>query len=470
MQSRGETPPSGYRPEYGFAELVPLIGGRGERAEEYARAAVRRLERAGLLMWSGNNLEIARSPEQLRSPDRTELDLTELWSMLELAGKPPIKVPVPRRILRFLAGGARPVVAATVVAHLLRCMRYRQGKCLPSGGVKAPWVAKVFGVNAREVKRARAHLVQLGWLIERERPQYSLNSSGLWVTVNLAWSRTNHANPVDNSPVGERRGAPTYAESPPPCRPNPGESPPPDSDRELPTGQRDQKPSSAGGRAWPGETSGFSVPTARPQEAPTAASQPTLQNITPEDLRDMNRLLELFRLARKGGERERNGNGSTSLQLQSTLAASGPEMPPDSSPGWFAMNDGTTRLSMTRRRLNDGSRSISTATSGAAHRRPIPSPARPRSLENLSEDARFVQALRRELGRRGIGDERMLLLVQRERPEWTQPRWEEACAELEAWTLGGSREHRSSAEVLLGALGIDGNSAGVEAVRQRSGP
>ena len=64
-------------------------------------------------------------------------------------------LPVPRRILRLLAGGARPALIATVLGHLLRCLYLKQGKCSARGRVKASWIAEAFGVALRRVKEAR---------------------------------------------------------------------------------------------------------------------------------------------------------------------------------------------------------------------------------------------------------------------------------------------------------------------------
>ena len=42
-------------------------------------------------------------------------------------------VPVPRRILRLLAGGCRPALIATILGHLIRCLYLKGGQCLGRG-------------------------------------------------------------------------------------------------------------------------------------------------------------------------------------------------------------------------------------------------------------------------------------------------------------------------------------------------
>ena len=63
---------------------------------------------------------------------------------------------IPRRILRFLAHGARPAMIATALGILLRCLSRRRAGFDGRGRVKAAWIARVFGVDPRRVKRPRA--------------------------------------------------------------------------------------------------------------------------------------------------------------------------------------------------------------------------------------------------------------------------------------------------------------------------
>ena len=98
-------------------------------------------------------------------------------------------VPVPRRLVRFLAGGCRRVVLATLLGHLLRCLYYRQGQCRAEGFCKASWIAEVFEVSERAVKSARQTLEQLGLLERQAIPWWVRNAYGEKMRVNLHWAR-----------------------------------------------------------------------------------------------------------------------------------------------------------------------------------------------------------------------------------------------------------------------------------------
>jgi hypothetical protein len=65
------------------------------------------------------------------------------------------RIPVPRRLVRFLAKGCSRVALATMLGHLFRCLYYRQGHYRAEGLSKASWIAEVFGVSLRAVKTAR---------------------------------------------------------------------------------------------------------------------------------------------------------------------------------------------------------------------------------------------------------------------------------------------------------------------------
>ena len=116
-------------------------------------------------------------------------DLAGLWAMLEEVPNPGRRVPVPRRMIRRLAGGLSKARTATVIAHLIRCLFYRKGQGINAiGCCKASWVAEVFGVTERSVYDARKYLIEeFGWLVPGDCAQHVLNRDGLWVTINLAW-------------------------------------------------------------------------------------------------------------------------------------------------------------------------------------------------------------------------------------------------------------------------------------------
>jgi hypothetical protein len=138
------------------------------------------VEHVGLIRdFSKSTIEFATDPSELRfMPATLDAALARISNNQRL-------VPVPRPILRLIASGARRTLIATILGHLIRCLR--RGVSQPKGCVKASWIAKVFGISAGAVKRQRKHLVELGWLIPQGTSQQILNLHGLSMAVNLAW-------------------------------------------------------------------------------------------------------------------------------------------------------------------------------------------------------------------------------------------------------------------------------------------
>jgi hypothetical protein len=148
----------------------------------------------------------------------------------------PLKVPVPRRLLRFLAQGCTRVLLATVLGHLFRCLYYRDGQCQPEGLCKASWIAEVFGVSERAIKTARRRLEAIGFLQRTETAQWLLNRYGQKMTINLHWAGLLPAEAPYPEPVAEIASLPTTS---------PHETAPLDSHQQLPTEEKDQKPAAS---------------------------------------------------------------------------------------------------------------------------------------------------------------------------------------------------------------------------------
>src|SRR5205085_422562 len=98
---------------FAFDELQGLTGLSPRRLGE----SVRRLEAAGMLSWSESAIAFPASPEDVPLPDRDAFG-----RFLDRIPNHRRRVPVPRRILRLLAGGARPALIATILGHLIRCL------------------------------------------------------------------------------------------------------------------------------------------------------------------------------------------------------------------------------------------------------------------------------------------------------------------------------------------------------------
>ncbi|WP_435022556.1 hypothetical protein TA3x_005752 (plasmid) [Tundrisphaera sp. TA3] len=267
---------SGRSPSYRIAELARLSG-IGERR---AGQAVRRLVRSGLLAW-------AEDGSTIDFPDPVAGPAGGIGEPIDasLPGRSGTLC-IPRRLLRFLADRARPALIATALAALLRCLSRRKAGWGSRGRIKASWVARAFGVDARGVKAARASLAEIGWLAAEgdAKDQWSWNRWGRVYRIDLGWA----ASDADRHPSGRppRRESPPLDLDPDPLpeesHPEPGRPGPP-GDR-LRRGEGDGMPSIR--EAGPG------VP---------ALPRPSLRDIRPEDLRDPARILDLHRRAIAAG-------------------------------------------------------------------------------------------------------------------------------------------------------------------------
>jgi hypothetical protein len=247
----------GRTPRYRVEELGRIVGGgRGE----HLRASVRRLERAELLTWSESSVRPLRTRVE-NAPDADDF-VTQVTNHRRL-------IPVPRRLLRSLAADSRPVLVATALGHLLRCMYYRRGQCEPRGLCKASWIATVFEVDERNVKAARQELEKLEILIREPASQYRLNRWGLPIRFNLVWTGTG----------AERKAPPLVALST-------TETPPPRETGNSSSGrsenQKPRIPAKSGVRKRTGRG-------------------PRLSRVLSIDIREPERLLVLFGEARRAG-------------------------------------------------------------------------------------------------------------------------------------------------------------------------
>lgn len=287
---------AGRVPNYRTAEVLKLVGGVGEPG---IRSALRRLERVGLAKFSSSSISFAVSPDELRVED-----VAGLFAMLEKVELTKRRVPMPRRTLLFLAGGARRAVIATVLGVLMRCLFARRDGCVSGGRCKASWVADTFGVDLRRVKAARRHLENIGWLSAFQSEHWKENRWGRGVVVNLEWSRESA---LSREPLATTANFSTSGLPPHSGRNEPG-LPPPCLNQTLPSELKNQKPRQ--GASGPGS---FRLKTETKKELPA----PRLSHVLLEDLRNGERLLALFEQA----ESLRFVNGSENSRLQFFAAA-----------------------------------------------------------------------------------------------------------------------------------------------------
>jgi hypothetical protein len=242
---------------YTFVEVARITG----TTEKRARASVGRLVAAGLLEWSDASLGF---PEPTDRP--TGLD--------DSIGRGRGSVAIPRRMLRLLAGGARPALIATALGILLRCLSRRRGGFDGRGRVKASWIATAFGIDLRRVKAARLELVTLGWIEPRTTDQPAENRWGKAYRIDLGWDRVR--------PGGRCLPPPRPADRPEIATPSVDPEP-------LREKERDQEPLAAAARTGV-------EPEGTGQRSQTLPG-PTLDDVRPEDLQNVGRTLELYRQA-----------------------------------------------------------------------------------------------------------------------------------------------------------------------------
>ena len=171
MVARRRAAGGGRTPSYSFAELARLLG----VSERTARATAGRLAAAGLLDWSASAIALPDPPAGAVGPP------------VDCIGGGRGSVAIPRRVLRLLAGGARPSLIAATLGVLLRCLSRRKGGFDGRGRVKSSWVARAFGVDGRRVKAARAELVAIGWIEPEASGQRAMNRWGRPYRVALGW-------------------------------------------------------------------------------------------------------------------------------------------------------------------------------------------------------------------------------------------------------------------------------------------
>lgn len=248
-------------PTFTEAELISLLSS-GSKA--MAKNSIQRLMKAGLLQWDRNSIDTDTTKAE------NELAESDDWLDTILQVKVNKRnIPVPRRILRYIIKTQSPTLIGTVFGILIRCLYYKKSRCISGGRCKASWIADVFQLNSRNVKRERKRLTEIGWLLLCESSQHQLNRWGMALIVNLQW-----LNNRENKKV------------PPPKTKNDTKVPPPIKNKKLSYKRNiNQKPLRKSGVQ---NRTGFD-------------SMPTLGHITLEDLRDPERLDKLYREATEAG-------------------------------------------------------------------------------------------------------------------------------------------------------------------------
>lgn len=422
---------SGGKYQPSLSELRKLVGGSLAAGQGGLRPVVNRLLALGLLRTcSKAGIAFAQSPDELRHEDRA--GLSHMLGQLQGITR---KVPVPRRMLRRLAGGLGKARTAVVIAHLIRCLFYRKAEGInPVGCCKASWIAEVFGITERSVYDARKFLVELDWLLPQENTQHILNRNGLWVSVNLDWGPEEHEPAAELSTVETPPAAPSPDGFSGPQPEIAGHFSGPSTENKNPLREiNNQKPASRPEAS--GGPAGVQSPKSEEQK-------PTLRDIVPEDLRNTGRLLELHRQAVE----QKLVTTSEADRLKFLAGAAHAQAVGSKPCRLFAWMVQGRRWEFITQADEDSARSNERKHLGIARRIEPAKPAE-RPKESLSADALLVRTVQAAVSRAGYRGDPFPLL-KRERPEWTRERWDLALAELARPRVAEGRPSQSMAGVL----------------------
>lgn len=405
----------GARARYTRVELGRLIGG----SKRLATSSLNRLQAAGLVSPDPEHgVALAVSSDGIPGP------LAGFWRALPKAPKRS-RVPIPRRIVRWIARGASASQIATAVGTCVRCLYWRRdvlhpdGVIDPVGRVKCSWIADVFGLSLRAAKQARADLVRTGWLkrIPLDGEHWAAQRFGGRFAVDLTWS-------PDPDPQAR-------ADSAPRNRPKCAESAPPDSHGEPPSGTQNPEPASG--------PAGFSTPGEDPE-----SPRPTLANIRPDDLPDTGRLLALHAQAVERGKASASEGGRLAFVGMAEHAL---RFGRDAvrlfawmirTQRWSFITEGDDEAARRRLRDFDQARRRAVAVEpveriGQPPRNQAPTPP------GLSDDAQVARAVLAVVQRRGVALDSFDVFRQTPQgPGWTRERWTAAVGELDAerWRHG----------------------------------
>jgi len=251
------------KPFYSEQEVEPLTGLRPAAI----RASIQRLERTMFLAWSDGRVTVKDGCNaNVVAQDR----LRQMFSAVTNHRR---TLPVPRHTVLLLARTRRPVMLATLLGHLFRCVYYRSRECVSWGTCKASWISEAFGVDVRNVKAARRELEGLGWVRQLKSNHWHRQRYGGTYVVALGWSGSNSQQGPISPPRNNTR------------RPK---SPPPESYGNLPSGNKNQN------RPM--------VPSAGVERHKAGREgKPRLGRVLPADLTDPRRTAQLFAEAAAAG-------------------------------------------------------------------------------------------------------------------------------------------------------------------------
>jgi hypothetical protein len=182
MQARRCQIESDRLPTFTEEELISLLSS-GSKTK--VKNSIRRLMKVGLLQWDRNSIDT----DTTKVEEKLEESDDWLDAILQVKNNNR-KIPFPRRILRYIIKTQSPTLIGAVFGILIRGLYYKKGRCISGGRCKTSWIAIVFRLNSRNLKRERKRLIEIGWLIPCESSQHQLNRWGLALMINLHWQNS----------------------------------------------------------------------------------------------------------------------------------------------------------------------------------------------------------------------------------------------------------------------------------------
>lgn len=248
-----------------LSELQTLTGKR----KQYVRRALTDLKQAQLLRFSAS--EIVLNPEPIDGAQALLLDAVGKGRSVNRL------VPLPRRIIRYLAQCSLPSVTKALIAYMIRGLsKRRDGRINNRGSVKSNWIAKIAGISLRAAKAARRVLITMGLLSEdTDSTQRKLNRTGAYFEINIDWPGETQAPESAPQPAETKEACTKFS---PPAVGICTKFSPPNQRRTTPSENKNQKPQSGASKKQ-------------------SLGSPNLNNIQADDLKRMSRLLKLYEQA-----------------------------------------------------------------------------------------------------------------------------------------------------------------------------
>ena len=291
---------------FGVEELQRLVGGRGsERSAEDLASDLRKLAKVHLVSMDAQAITFAKKIEELKT-ENTDTIKAMLCSMPHLHRA----VPVPRRMLRALAGGLPKSSTAVSLAIMIRSLFWKaKEQCYRTDGrTKLCWISEVFGISRRAATDGHDHLLHMGWISSLEMTVWQRNRWGLHDRVNVDW-KANAQVEVAKACNGSENSPKTRELSSDSASPNPDfpvDYASPDQTKKLSNENLTTRKPGENPRPHSGVSK---KPDKQQGRGDKVTTQPRLHDVRFEDLRETGRLLQLYeQAANKGHFTDCEGN------------------------------------------------------------------------------------------------------------------------------------------------------------------